>query len=108
MVGCPPLGHSARHDGDGQSDTFEEIAGTDPDDPTDFSRVETIHLEGDDLVISFEARADRRYELFQSDTVGNFTSTGEILEPAAGYLEWTISDLATLPKEFYQLRVSRR
>jgi len=60
----------------------------------------------DPVVIDF-GNSDRDGD-GQSDTLGDFATTGETHEPAPGFLERTVPDAATLPADFYQLRVSPR
>ena len=95
-------------DGDGQTNLAEYRAGTDPIDPQSVLRIIKVRREGNDIVIVFEALAEKRYRMQASaDLMDSFPTTVETFAPSAADLihEVTDAEAALQPERFYRIEV---
>lgn len=95
---------SEDYDEDGISDREEFLSGTNPTDPTDYLRIESISIEKN-LVLRFKAVAGKKYTCQYSDSLENGTWKTLVDVPTqstTGVI--TITDDTTLTKQrFYRL-----
>lgn len=73
----PPLPPPDR-DGDGVSDDDELVAGTNPDDPQSFLRVESISNENGNVILHWAGVAGRTYRVQESDDLGNWVAVPDL------------------------------
>lgn len=106
-TGGDPAGDN---DGDGTSNLAEYRAGTSPTDPTSVFRITQIRRSGNDILVTFPARAGKLYQLEASaDLLDGFpfvvTTTARITSDAL--LELTDAGAAAAPttRRFYRLVV---
>lgn len=90
-------------DGDGMSNRAEYIAGTDPQDPDSYLKVEGVQ-GGGPATISFNAQSNRTYTVLSSDTLHPpvWTKVGDLLGRTTN---WSASliDPASSTNRFYRL-----
>ncbi|MDP3850449.1 MAG: thrombospondin type 3 repeat-containing protein [Luteolibacter sp.] len=97
-------------DGDGQTDAYEAIAGTNPNDPADFFRVgQLVSAPGSPAAIHFQAAAGRNYQLQYSETLASWETIDTINGATAGALQFTDNDAVRRAKAkgFYRILVSQ-
>ncbi|MFM7181470.1 MAG: hypothetical protein ACKO2G_08415 [Verrucomicrobiales bacterium] len=103
------LNPAADQDGDGWSNSQEQIAGTNPLDATSALRVTGITKSLTQVVISFQSVAGRYYHLEASTTLaanswgpvtGNLLATGAVST-------FTDTTFGSLPKRFYRIKASQ-
>ena len=104
-------GDSADPDNDTMSNQSEYIAGTHPKDGNSYLHVSTVGLEGDDVVLRFEAVGDKSYTILGTDTADAETWDRVVDLSPQGTTE-VIDVLDTIPqaspKRFYRLITPQR
>ena len=92
-------------DGDGSSNRSEFLAGTNPNDPTQYLRTTRIARSGPDLVLGFTGTlAGRSYQLESSPDLATWTAIGTPI-PATGPTLTLATPVAPDTRRFHRLRV---
>ena len=98
-------------DGDGQLDSDEAVAGTNPNDGSDFFQVDQIQSPaGGAAVIKFQGVAGRTYQLQYSEALlGDWVVIDTLTGAPAGAAQFSDSDATRRgkPKGFYRIVVSQ-
>lgn len=98
-------------DGDGFSDEEEAIAGTDPDDPSDFFHVHEVeHVAGDSNSTSLQFRGveGRTYTVqYSPDLSTAWVDVGELPVTATSLQTWSdpVAERRSQPRGFYRIKV---
>ncbi|BCU79486.1 hypothetical protein [Luteolibacter sp. LG18] len=106
-----PSAPSSDTDGDGITDDNETLAGTNPNDASDFFRLQSVAPAGDGVHVNFNVISSRTYTVEYSQTlatgswqtVGTYASTGVALHT---FLDTDVVRRAR-PTGFYRVRVSQ-
>jgi hypothetical protein len=69
-----PKNASGDSDGDGFTDGEEYLADTDPNDPADFFRLDSITVDATQVTVGWDSKTGRTYEIFWSNTLAGWTS----------------------------------
>ena len=85
----------------------EFLAGTDPTNATNVLRINSITPDGSNLVIHYDAVANKKYELqFTNDLVtSNWTGIVTNTVLATGGAQFTDTGAAVFSKRFYRVRL---
>jgi len=99
-------------DGDGWSDADEATAGTNPNDPSDFFRVQALIKGSTGTTVRFNTAANRTYQIEYTDdlTSGAWTVVGtQVAGATGGSFDFSDTDATRLakPRGFYRVRVSQ-
>ncbi|HUJ09101.1 MAG TPA: alpha-amylase family glycosyl hydrolase [Verrucomicrobiae bacterium] len=95
-------------DGDGMSNWQECLAGTDPDDPNSVFRIDKISVTGNDIAVTWTARADKTNQLESSRLLATnaaWLSVGSPIVGAGTPVTQTDFGAATNPPAFYRVRL---
>lgn len=98
---------NADADGDGFSNLQEFLAGTDPTNATSALRITAVSPTDPDIVINYDAVANKRYELqFTEDLLtSNWTGIATNTVLATGSAQFTDAGAASFSNRFYRVRL---
>jgi uncharacterized repeat protein (TIGR01451 family) len=97
-------------DRDGFSNLAEYIAGTDPQDPQSYLKIERLHVGSDNTRLEFLAVSNRTYSvLFREDPgVGSWAKLADVSDRPTNRLEVVIDPAPAPGQRFYRLVTPRR
>ncbi|MFD0895794.1 hypothetical protein KBB96_02330 [Luteolibacter ambystomatis] len=106
-----PTNPNTDTDHDGVTDANEAIAGTNPNDSTDFFRLQSVAPAGDGIHVNFNVVASRTYTVEYSQTLaaGSWESIGTYAATGAAPHTFLDTDAVrrSRPTGFYRVRVSQ-
>ncbi len=96
-------------DGDGVTDANEALAGTNPNDPSDFFRVQALTHTPSGNGVSFKTIAARTYQVYYSPDLASWQLIASIAGTATTTVQYVDTDPVRLarPKGFYKVAVTQ-
>ncbi len=93
-------------DDDGMNNWQEYVAGTDPQNPQDYLRFDSVTISGNNCLLQFTRHAGRAYAIEKLDALGSQDTWTSVQENITGSGGYTFYDPLGASQRFYRLRAS--